>query len=305
MASRVAELAGSIEKIGFDYVAVPDHVAATRVGAVKMRSSAIFPAWADRWPMLDQATTLTAAAQGTTRIRLWTSILIAPLRHPLIAAHQLATLDQLSGGRVTAGVGSGWDDREFAALGIDYGSRGAITTEAIEIYDLAWRNEWASFDGEFFAFEDVSILPTPMQKPRIPIFYGGDSLVAARRAARQCDGLYPRIDENAASPASLHNPLRDAIKYEADRIGRDLTGFELAIIGSCELNAPPSVATPWLSGSASAILERLAELAGEGIGYCTLRPILHGETFEDFVESAQALAEDVLPHAGWISAAPL
>jgi probable F420-dependent oxidoreductase len=294
---RLPDVFAAADRLDFAYLGFPDHVATARGGPRHAAAPGVYPKWPERLTMLDPLTTMAAAAAVTTRIELWTSILIAPLRHPLVLAHQLATLDGLSGGRVTAGVGSGWHESEFAPLGASYDDRGTHTEECLQVYDLAWTREWASFDGRFVRFDDVSVLPKPVRQPRIPLLYGGDSVTAARRAARRCDGLYPRVDEEAADPAARHDALRDAVRREADRIGRSLDGFKLAILGSFELDPPPSVEAPFLSGSADVVLARLQELATQGFSHCTFRPILRDPTVAEFLEVAQRISEEIVPQA--------
>lgn len=295
---RLPDVFSAADSLGFAFLGFPDHIATARGGPRHAAAPGVYPKWPERLEMLDPLTTMAAAAATTTRIELWTSILIAPLRHPLTVAHQLATLDGLSGGRVSAGVGAGWHESEFPSFGASYEDRGAHTEECLQVYDLAWTQDWASFDGRFVSFDDVSVLPKPVRQPRIPLLYGGDSVTAARRAARRCDGLYPRVDEGVADPAARHEALRDAVRREADRIGRTLDGFRLAILGSCELDPAPSVDTPFLSGSSDQMLDRLRELAEQGFSHCTLRPILREPTVDEYLEVAQRIAEEIIPQAG-------
>lgn len=302
---RLPDVFAAAERLGFSYLAFPDHVATARGTPPPLVAAGIYPPWPERCTMLDPMTTMGVAAASTSRIGLWSSILIAPLRHPLVVAHQLATLDALSGGRVTAGVGAGWHEREFLPLGVSYADRGAITEECLQVYDLAWSGEFASFEGRFFRFDDVSVLPKPVRQSRVPLLYGGDSVTAAARAARRCDGLYPRVDESSTDLAARHAGLRDAVRREADRIGRALDGFRLAILGSCELDPPASVEVPFLSGSAAGVLERLQELAEQGFSHCTLRPILRRPNVEAFLEVAQRIAEEVVPQAAELEPAEL
>jgi probable F420-dependent oxidoreductase len=127
---------------------------------------------------------LGALAQRTSVARLGTAVLLAPLHHPLRLAEDLAVVDQLSGGRLDVGLAPGYKPSEFAVLGVPKAERGARTDETIEILQLAWRGEPFSFAGRHFRFDDVVIGPPPAQQPGPPIWVGGSSLAAARRAAR-------------------------------------------------------------------------------------------------------------------------
>ena len=126
----------------------------------------------------------------TSRIRLGTGILILPQRNPLITAKALATLDDLSGGRVEAGIGVGWLREEFEALGVPFERRGARTDEYIEAMRTVWSQDGAAFDGEFVRFTDANVNPKPKRR-EISITIGGHSAAAARRAGRLGDGLFP------------------------------------------------------------------------------------------------------------------
>lgn len=130
------------------------------------------------------AAVLGALAERTSAARLGTAVLLAPLHHPLRLAEDLAVVDQLSGGRLDVGLAPGYKPDEFAVLGVPKGERGARTDETIEILQLAWHGERFSYRGRHFSFEDVVVAPPPVQQPGPPIWVGGSSLAAARRAAR-------------------------------------------------------------------------------------------------------------------------
>ena len=127
---------------------------------------------------------LGALAASTSRVRLGTAVLLAPLHHPLRLAEDLAVIDQLCAGRLDVGLAPGYKPGEFATLGVPKGERGARTDETIEILKLAWRGEPFSYAGRHFQFQDVVVLPPPVQQPGPPIWVGGSSLASARRAAR-------------------------------------------------------------------------------------------------------------------------
>jgi probable F420-dependent oxidoreductase len=145
------------------------------------------PADAD-W--LDPLLALTFAAAATSQIGLGTGILLLPEHNPVLAAKQAATLDVLSGGRLTLGVGVGWSAEEFAALGVPFERRGARTAEYMAALRTLWAQDVASFDGEFTRFDGIRIYPKPVRDRRIPIVAGGNSDAALRRAAALADGWY-------------------------------------------------------------------------------------------------------------------
>jgi probable F420-dependent oxidoreductase len=191
------------EALGFHSVVIADHV----VFPVRIASkypytlSGAFPGGGDT---LEQLTLATFVAAHTARLRLVTSVMILPHRHPVLAAKMLATIDVLSRGRLTVGVGVGWLREEFEALGApDFDRRGAASDEILTIFKTLWSGSPAAFNGEFFRFAEVRCLPTPVQRPHPPIWIGGHSRAALRRVARHGDGWHPV----GANPASMLGPV--------------------------------------------------------------------------------------------------
>ena len=127
---------------------------------------------------------LGALSERTSVARLGTAVLLAPLHHPLRLAEDLAVVDQVCAGRLDVGLAPGYKPSEFAVLGVPKHERGARTDETIEILQLAWRGETFSYKGKHFQFDDVVVAPPPVQQPGPPIWVGGSSMAAARRAAR-------------------------------------------------------------------------------------------------------------------------
>ena len=138
-------------------------------------------------------TVLSYVAARTSRIRLGTSTLILPYRHPLLVAKAVATLDQLSGGRVILGVAAGWLEAEFAALGVPFGDRGAICDEYIAALRELWTGDEPRFEGRFCSFGPLTFSPRPVQQPHPPIWIAGDSDRALRRAVELGDGWQPEL----------------------------------------------------------------------------------------------------------------
>lgn len=152
------------ERLGFDCLWVIDHLC---VG---------WPIYSTTW--LDPIVTLSALTPVTQTIGLGTSIIVMPLRPPPIVAKEIASLDILSNGRVRFGVGNGWWTKEFEACGVPLQERGARTEEGIEIIQKLWTEDGeVSYDGRFYKFKDVSVVPKPLQKPRPPIWMAGGSAI--------------------------------------------------------------------------------------------------------------------------------
>jgi probable F420-dependent oxidoreductase len=143
-----------------------------------------------RTPFLDPAVALSHVAAHTTSIRLGTGIIILPQRNPLVLAKELASVDVVSKGRLIFGLGAGYLEPEFRALGAPFEQRGAVTDEAIQVLKALWTMDKPVHKGEFFSFEGVNAFPRPVQKPHPPIIVGGVSALGARRAVRYGNGWY-------------------------------------------------------------------------------------------------------------------
>jgi probable F420-dependent oxidoreductase len=169
----ILEAACKAEELGFDAVLVNDHI-------IVDGSPRVVVSWGNTY---DPLIVLSYLAACTTRIRLGTSVLIMPYRNPVATAKMMATLDQMSGGRVIAGVGVGWNEAEFAALGVPFHERGARTTEYLRIWQACWAPGETTFHGRFFSFANMYVMPKPLQQPHPPIWIGGSSDAALRRAA--------------------------------------------------------------------------------------------------------------------------
>ncbi|BBX99740.1 LLM class F420-dependent oxidoreductase [Mycobacterium seoulense] len=139
---------------------------------------------------LDPLIALSFAAAASSRIGLATGVLLLPEHNPVVVAKQAASLDRLSGGRLTLGVGIGWSREEFAALSVPFARRGARTAEYAHAMRTLWRDDVASFDGDFVRFDSIRVNPKPVRDRRIPIVLGGNSDSALRRVAAWGDGWY-------------------------------------------------------------------------------------------------------------------
>ena len=174
--------------------------------------------------MPDPLEWLTFLAASTTTVRLGTSVLVLTLHSPAVVAKRVATLDALSGGRTTLGVGIGWQVEEYAACGVPYSERGPRLDEYIDALRTLWREEYASFDGRFVRFDRVSSLPKPAQAGGVPIVVGGSSEAAARRAGTRGDGFFPYV----VSPDDFAARVAD-VRTAAVGAGRDPDAIELTV----------------------------------------------------------------------------
>ena len=174
-------------------------------------------------PIPDPLIWLAFVAAATTRIRLATGILILPQRNPVVLAKEVATLDAMSGGRVELGIGVGWLEEEFDAIGVPFRERGARTDEYVAAMRALWAEDRASFAGRFTGFTDCIQRPQPV-RGGVPIHVGGHSEAAARRAGRLGDGFFPgkgnheelaRLIGIARESAIEHGRDPDAIQVTA------------------------------------------------------------------------------------------
>jgi probable F420-dependent oxidoreductase len=168
------------EETGFALAMMSDHVAPTP------DVTSTYPT-----PFYDPFVTLSWLAPSTTRVSLGTSVAIVAYRHPLLTARLSANLDQLTAGRFVLGVGSGWSAMEFAALGVPFAQRGRITDEFLAVITRAWSEPMLSFEGEHVRFHDVATGPPAADRRHPPLWVGGMSRGAIRRAARFGDAWHP------------------------------------------------------------------------------------------------------------------
>jgi probable F420-dependent oxidoreductase len=177
------------------------------------------PAVAD-W--LDPLIALSFVAAATTTIGIATGVLLLPEHNPVLVAKQAASLDRLSGGRLTLGVGIGWSKEEFDALGVPFDRRGVRTAEYVAAMRALWRDDVASFHGEFVDFDAIRVNPKPVRDRRIPVVLGGTSDAALRRVAAWGDGWYGFYVDDVEGRAGLLRQL-------CSDAGRDLAGLRLAV----------------------------------------------------------------------------
>jgi probable F420-dependent oxidoreductase len=192
-------------------------------------------------PMPDPLIWLSYIASATTTLRLATGILILPQRNPVVLAKEVATLDALSGGRVTLGIGVGWLREEFDALGIEWDRRGERTDDYILAMRALWAGDGATHRGEFAAFEAVSSNPKPVGNT-VPVIIGGHSKAAAKRAGRVGDGLFP----GKGSIAELAE-LFDIARQEAAAAGRDPGALEFTASSEAIFGSDPAGAVQELA----------------------------------------------------------
>ncbi len=194
-AASLRTLAEKAEALGYDYLTVSDHIVVpTEIDSTYPYSeTGDFP-WAAGGDVecMEQFTLLSWLVAITSRIRLLTSVTVVPHRSPLFMAKSLATMDQLSGGRIAFGCGAGWLAEEFAALGLPpFAARGQVTNEYLAAMKTIWTEARPVYSGQFVKFDKIGMDPKPVQKPHPPIWIGGESGPAMRRTVALGDTWYP------------------------------------------------------------------------------------------------------------------
>lgn len=281
-AAEIARVARACDDAGFFYVAVCDHVCVPRTHAETMST-----VW------YDSVATLGFLAATTRRARLLSYVFVPAYRHPLATAKAFCTLDALSGGRIILGVGAGHLEAEFDTLGVPFHGRGARLDEAIQAVRSAFLDEFPVHEGSHWTFRDVGLRPRPVQQPRPPIWVGGNTPAALRRAARLGDGWLPQ--------GTFRDRLPEQIAFIRGERARTL-GADVPIeIGA---NSPwLYVGTPafavgddTLTGSGERIAASLLELRDMGVHHCGVR--FRSRSCDELLDQIRAFAAEVAPRLG-------
>ncbi len=297
----LASIARLGDRLGFYCMVAPDHILMPR------QVDSVYPysvtgnilaggnSGAGEWP--EQITTLAYLAGVTSNIRLVTSVMIVPYRNPLLCAKMLATLDMLSKGRLIVGAGVGWMEEEFQLLDAPpFNERGAATDEYLRAFIELWTADNPSFDGKYVKFSDIVFLPKPAQSPHPPIWIGGQSRAAVRRAARLGSAWHPV----GAIPAAPMEPEEVAgnvayLKRHAERAGRDPSEIQVSMKAPLYDAGSEAGGRRRFSGSPDAVLQDVHAYAEVGVTHLIFdfRSPRHAET----EERMSRFAEDVMAEA--------
>ncbi|MEV8455641.1 LLM class F420-dependent oxidoreductase [Streptomyces sp. NPDC052095] len=274
----LVEIARTADRTGFAYLASCDHVAIPRRLAGVMGT-----VW------YDPVATLAFLAGVTERVLLMSHVAVVGLRHPLATAKQYATLDHLSGGRLVLGVGAGHVKEEFEALGADFEGRGRVLDEAVDALKAALGpEEYPEFAGERFAFSGLGQMPRPAQG-RVPVWVGGSSPAAVRRAAVRGDGWLPQGDPREKLPAQIARlkELREAAGVEEPIVVGAIT--EPLYVGEPGW----SVGRRTLTGEPEALAESLRAYAAMGVHQIQVR--FRSRSRGELTDQMAAFAAEVAP----------
>jgi probable F420-dependent oxidoreductase len=285
-------VADAAERLGYDSVWVHDHVVmpSNVTSRYPYNATGESPFRVDQY-IYDPLVVMAAIAARTSRVRIGTSVLVVPYRNPLVLAKSLATIDQVSHGRVILGIGVGWMAEEFAALGIGdlWAQRGHVTDEFMAACVDLWTQTGASsFHGQWVSYEDVGANPRPVQQPHIPIWVGGKTKPALRRVARYGSGYHTV----ASTPAQIRDEVA-AVSAEMERVGRDPAELVVSMLAAFVV-----------ASGRNELVELIGEYRDAGLHHLVGIPSMRSrdpggrsphQRLQDAVDDLEEFAADVLP----------
>ena len=267
----VTDVAIAAERAGWHAIAFTEHPAP---GARWLRNGG--------HQTLDPFVTLGAVAAVTSRLRLMTYLSVGPYRNPLLLAKTAATVDKLSGGRMVLGVGTGYLQGEFRALGIPFDERNELFDEMLEVLPMHWSGEPFSYEGKHFTAKDIIARPAPVQRP-IPIWIGGNSTLTLRRVAERAQGWMPMLGSEQLAKTA-RSPHIGSLEQLAERIEvlHEMAGDRFADLDLIVSYHDPSVSD--FGTDRQRHLEQIEHLRSLGITHLTLGgPHLPAPAAEEFI----------------------
>jgi probable F420-dependent oxidoreductase len=293
-------VAKAAERAGFDFLSVSDHlvVPANFNSRYPYHVAGVFAA-AEHGHCFDQLATVAFLAGCTEHLRLLTSVTVVPHRPAMLSAKMLATIDVLAKGRLIIGAGAGWMREEFELLGVPFEDRGRLTDEYLAAFKELWTKDKPTYSGKYVNFSDVLFYPKPVQKPHPPLWIGGESLPALRRAFKFADAWYPGSDSQTKT---LDTPERLAagiaeVKRACAAAGRDPTtlGVALLVQGFFEwgdYKTSDGSARRLFTGSSADMAADAAALSSVGVGHVAIR--LGGNTVQECVARIDRFGAEVI-----------
>lgn len=281
------DLGKTAEELGFDSVWASDHVVIPDNAAG--RFSKVF---------YDPLVTLAAIASATRKIMIGTSVIILPYRNPVVLAKSLATLDNLSGGRLIFGIAAGWLEEEFNTLGVAYDKRGELTDEYLEAIIELWENDEPEYQGKNVSFRDISFYPKPLQKPHPPIWIGGSGQKVLKRCVRYGHCWHPTW----LDPSQVKEKIRD-LKKIASEAGRDPGDIMFSIrnridtkmrTNEGENGSPDHNSMFVFSGSFDSIREQVEKYRDAGVSYVVFDPVAGSDA--ENMKLAADISENIIKY---------
>jgi len=276
---RVARTA---DELGFDSIAVPEHI---------VLPSDLVPLMGAFWT--HAMTVMSFIAGATSRITVDSCVIVLPYHHPVVMAKAVSTLDRLSGGRVRLSIGVGHAEHEFGVLGVPFHERGRMTDEYLDAMVELWTSDEPKFHGRYVEFEGIAFEPKPVQSPHPPIWVGGNSRAAVRRAARH-DGWFPWLITAEELPPWL-DYLRSLPEFDARTRPFDVC-LPVSTLAVDEEHRPLNgtggrVGAPT---STEAVIDAIGRLRDIGVT-CTSVPMRPARSLAEHLEGLHRVAEEVLP----------
>ncbi len=297
---NIVALAQKGEELGFDIITVSDHI------VVPNNIESIYPynetgefTSSQSGEYMEQLTTIAYLAGVTSRIKLLTSVMVLPHRSPVLTAKMLATIDVLSQGRLIVGCGVGWMEEEFEAIGAPpYAARGAVGNEYLRVFKELWTSDDPSFEGEYASFSNIAFAPKPVQQPHPPLWIGGESPPALRRAGQLGDAWYP-ICSNPQFPVGTLEQFADyqaRVRRHAERAGRNVTELDFAYSVNWYDDTQEQIADGErriLTGSATQIAADVDALEELGVNHLMLN--FQGSSLEETFDLLASFTENIRP----------
>ena len=295
-ATNTRMIAAKAEEVGLSYVSIADHIFPPfdEKDAYPYTADGSTP-WDDSGNVLECLTLASYIAGATRKLRLVTGVMVVPLRNPLVTAKVLASIDVLSDGRLVVGCGTGWEREEFEVLGAPpFAKRGAAVDEYLEVFRELWTSDTPAYDGEFVRVNGFPFQPKPVQKPHPPLWIGGESPAAIRRAARLGDGWYPIINNRYHPLDTLERYAAgvNALRTACHHAGRDFNRLELGLV-VFNYNIGGTRHGRAFTGSYGDIVDDLKRYRDAGLHHAMIRLARHA-TLEQTLASMGAFADNVM-----------
>ena len=292
---ELCRFAQRTEELGFELLWSADHIVLPAAGTSQYpytEDGSFFRPSSE--PILETMTVLSYIASCTKKIRIGSTILVLPYRNPVVQAKMFASLDVLTGGRVICGVGVGWMEKEFETLQVPFSERGPMSDEYLAIFKCLWTQENPEFHGRFYSFDGIQFYPKPVQKPHIPIWVGGHSRRAIRRAIAYGDAWH----------TSRHTPEWVAsqlpyLRQQAEAAGRDPKEIGISLkrtLQFADLGIPFTDAVRTgglLTGTAQQVIDDVRR--SEDLGIDLLTYDFRVGDVEHHIRALEHFAEKVVP----------
>ena len=300
--TAIKKVLATAEGLNLGYVSVADHIVIpAEIEPVYPYSDTGEPPFPPDGECLEQLTMMSYIAAITSKIRILSSVMVVPHRNPVHAAKTIATIDVLSNGRVTIGCGAGWMEEEFEAIGTEpFKERGKVTDEYLCIFKELWTEDNPSYQGSYNSFGNVKFEPKPIQKPYPPLWIGGESRAAKRRAAQLGDGWFP-IGANPNFP--LNTPSKylsglSSLKQISAEQGRDPGTIDLGFWSNwdhevLDRKTPQEGERHIMTGGTQAVIDDIGALNEVGVEIFMFQ-LAKPDSVEETIDSIQRFSETVL-----------